>query len=264
MQNLISELLYLAKNHRHINFDFRIIRKRLLPQDFAVGSNKPNESPTDLIDADTWRDIVSLPDDVSIRTSDHFGSVFNVFWERWADWVAIVLALQDAVKEPKKSPIAHVACNAIDEFQASIYNVLTGFYRLAFSALRNIVEQMTIGLHLSLSNDINLFSNWLNGVDELKFGTVADNAQKHSVIINIEKALEDKINDSLFRQKNSKSQQDNGGFARRLFSELSSYTHGGPSFTNADIWQSNGPLFVPSAVEKWINVYSGFLLLLFY
>ena len=79
----------------------------------------------------------------------------------------------------------------------------------------------------------------------------------HTVIINIEKALENKINDSLFRQKKSKTQQDNGGFARRLFSELSSYTHGGPSFTNADIWQSNGPLFVRSAVKKWINVYSG-------
>ncbi len=199
MRNLIYEILYLIKNHRHINFDFRIIRKKLLPQNFAVGTNKPDESPTDLIDANTWRDIVSLPDDVSIRTSDYFGSVFNVFWERWADWVSIVLALQKSVKDPKKSPIAHVACNAIDEFQASIYNVLTGFYRLAFSALRNIVEQMTIGLHLSLSNDINMFSNWLNGVDELKFGWAADNAQNHSVIIKVENALENKINDSLFR-----------------------------------------------------------------
>jgi len=137
----------------------------------------------------------------------------------------------------------------IDEVQASIYNALIGFYRLAFSSLRNILEQMTIGLHLELTDNQKIFSDWVSGDRELRFGWATDNVSHHSSVYNLERHLANMTGDNLFQQK---TQKKRAGFARRLYSELSQFTHGGPAFTNADLWDgSNGPIFVPKAFEKW-------------
>ena len=39
----------------------------------------------DLVE-ETWNSIVSLPDDVSIRTSDDFGTLLRLLWDFWEDW----------------------------------------------------------------------------------------------------------------------------------------------------------------------------------
>jgi hypothetical protein len=221
---------------------------KLPPNAFAIGP-KTEPEPSDLVDPNTWNSLVSLPDDVSLRTSEHYGSVLKKFWYAWDEWICLVLALQGAVKKPSTSPIAHSANTAIDEVQASIYNALVGFYRLAFSSLRNILEQMTIGLHLELAHNQEIFSDWLNGDPELKFGWAADNVTHHPSIQKLESCLTPMIYDNLFQQKSPKKK---AGLARRLFSELSQFTHGGPAFTNGDLWDgSNGPIFVPKAFEKW-------------
>lgn len=56
--------------------DFRAKRIMLERKDFAIAPTK-YPGPTDLIRKKTWRDIVSLPDDVSIRTSDRYGSLLK-------------------------------------------------------------------------------------------------------------------------------------------------------------------------------------------
>lgn len=77
----------------------------------------------------------------------------------------------------------------------------------------------------------------------------ADNVTHHSSIQKLELHLIAMTGDNLFQHKKRKKR---AGFARRLFSELSQFTHGGPAFTNADLWDgSNGPIFVPKAFEKW-------------
>ena len=106
---------------------------------------------------------------------------------------------------------------------------------------------MTIGLQLSLANDQNTFRSWVNG-KQLLFGWAADCVRNHLPIAALERHLLIAVGDSLFRQKSSNQV---AGFTRRLFRELCDFTHGGPTFTNADIWQSNGPIFVPNAFEKW-------------
>ncbi len=59
--------------------DFRAIRMELEPDDFAVSDGKP-DIPTNLVDKKTWHGIVDLPDDVSIRTSNHQGTILkNVY-----------------------------------------------------------------------------------------------------------------------------------------------------------------------------------------
>jgi hypothetical protein len=52
--------------------DFRAVRSKLEPDEFAisVGQDVP---PSDLVDPDVWDSIMHLPEDVSIRISDHSG-----------------------------------------------------------------------------------------------------------------------------------------------------------------------------------------------
>lgn len=62
--------------------DFRARRLMLQDKDFALAPGK-YPGPTSLIPKATWESIVSLPDDVSIRTSDHYGSQLEEMWEYW-------------------------------------------------------------------------------------------------------------------------------------------------------------------------------------
>lgn len=144
--------------------DFRARRFMLEEGDFALA---PAEyaGPTNLIDEDTWKSIVALADDVSIRTSDKYGSQLQTMWEYWGMWTRVVGGVQALTGEPSESPTAIAACDATDEFQAGTYNALVGYYRVAFSCLRNVLEQMTIALQLSLSNDAHDFVDWRNGED---------------------------------------------------------------------------------------------------
>lgn len=58
--------------------------------------------------------------------------------------------------------------------------------------------------------------------------------------------------DNFFRRK---SPADNGGVVRRLFKRLSKFTHGTPGFTDADMRNSNGPIFVPETFESWRSLF---------
>src|SRR5262245_55616887 len=126
--------------------DFRSVRTKLPPEAFAL-SEGPEAPASDLVLRDTRSSIVSLPDDVSLRTSDHYGSNFTAFWQPfwqlWDEWRCVGGALQQAVDHPLDSPIAHTACDATNQFLASICNACVGSYRLAFTFLRGIVKGMT-------------------------------------------------------------------------------------------------------------------------
>jgi len=142
-----------------------------------------------------------------------------------------------------------VAVDSADYFQASVFNLLTGFYRLAFTSLRAVIEAMTIGLHFQRSGDRAEFDDWTQG-GEIGFGRAADKCMAHTA--RLEAALQASAGDDLFRQR---TKDNDGGLVRRLFRTLSHYAHGQPRFTDADIWSSNGPVFVPAAVKTWRDLY---------
>lgn len=223
--------------------DFRARRLMLQDKDFALAPGK-YPGPTNLIPKATWESIVSLPDDVSIRTSDHYGSQLEEMWEYWRIWVRVVLAVQALTRDPAESPTAIAASDAADEFQASAYCALVGYYRVAFSCLRNVLEQMTIALRLALVPDQNYFADWRNASEKIGFGWAGDTILKSAVVAALEKHLATAAADSLFAQKPK-------GLMRRFFGELSKYTHGAAGFTDADSRQSNGPIFVPKAFGAW-------------
>jgi hypothetical protein len=226
--------------------DFRARRFMLEKKDFAVASAR-YQGPTKLVSRKTWRSIIGLPDDVSIRTSDKYGPEIEQMWECWGMWGRVVLGIQDLSKDPRRSPAAIAACDSGDEFQAATYCALVGYYRVAFSCLRNVLEQLTIAVQLEMSKDPKTFADWRNGDNKLGFGWAADMLPKNATVAALQQHLEAATGDSLFNQ-NPK------GFARRLFSELSKYTHGAAGFTDSDYRKSNGPIFVPNAFLKWCSV----------
>jgi hypothetical protein len=236
--------------------DFRSIRLRLRPEDFAISVGQ-DVAPTDLVSSETWRSITSLPDDVGLRTSDHYGTILSIMWNLWGEWSCLVGGIQEQPAISPRSPIAQTACDATDHFQAAIYNALTGYYRSAYTSLRAVIENMTLGLEFQLENESNLYQEWLAG-GEFAFGWAADHVSKHAVVAKLESELQSVTGDNLYRQRRPPS--DGGGFARRMFRLLSKYAHGAPQHTDAEMWRSNGPIFVPEIFEEWtqyfLSVYS--------
>src|SRR6202040_4052151 len=103
--------------------DFRAIRIVLENDDFAFASES-DAPPPDLVDQETWNDILTLPVDVSIRTSNEYGCLLRTmqgYWEAWIDSLAFC-----------RDPIEDAISDAADEFQAATFNALHGYYRQAF------------------------------------------------------------------------------------------------------------------------------------
>jgi hypothetical protein len=55
------------------------------------------------------------------------------------------------------------------------------------------------------------------------------------------------VNDNLFDQKKS---TDEGGFARRIYSGISEFSHSRPGHADSDMRESNGPIYVASAFKQ--------------
>jgi hypothetical protein len=223
--------------------------------DFAVITKGTGTQREDLIPEEIWRHVVDLPDDVSIRTSYYYGTLLKDVVELKQELVHVSLVIQDSIgggEKIRSSPFAYMMTDATDELQASTYNALTGYYRVAFSTLRNIVENLTVGLQWQLLPNTAAFNAWLGG-KELKFANDgADLLHNHPSIASLEANLQATIHDDFFRQKNG---SDDGGFARRLFASLSKYTHGRAGHTDADMRKSNGPIFLGNVFLQWAAMY---------
>lgn len=199
--------------------------------------------------------MVSLTDDASLRTSDHFGSWLDALWNLWCDWIGIVETLQ---ADPPwsgngPSPLASIARDCTDYWQGAIHNALVGYYRLAHASLRSALENMVIGLCLELSPDAAAFEQWACGETEIMFGSAVDHVAQHGTIKSLERVVKAATGDNLFRPERRKdgSLLNAGGFVRRLIKELHRYTHAAPGHTDGEIWCSNGPIFVPEAFAAW-------------
>jgi hypothetical protein len=233
-------------------YDFRSTRVKLPPEAFAI-SHGMDLPPSDLVLEETWNSIVHLPDGVSLRTSDHYGTRLKKVWDYWGDWVTVVLDLQGRDQALVDSPIARVSSDCAVYFQASVHNALVRYYRLAFASLRSVVENMTVGLRFELATDRSKFQSWLAG-EEFGLGSAADQLKKYASVAQLERSLRVATGDDLYRQRNPAA-NDEGGLIRILFRELSKYAHGAPNYTDADIWASNGPVFVRDAFERWIHIF---------
>jgi len=231
---------------------------RLPPESFAIAP-EVDEPPTDPIDAQTWRGLVWLTDDVSLRTSEHHGTVLQHAYAVWGDWISLVLDVQALAANPAVDPLAVAAMGAGEEFQASISLALTGFYRQAIGTLRAVLESMLAALDLSVRNEPAAVSAWLEGAHDGMFWT----SRVRRRLSNLEPF-------SQFRTEEDSLFADAGWFAW-LYEVLCAFVHGRPAHTNAagrriettngGLWQSNGPIYVDDVFDMWARLFFNTMLI---
>lgn len=227
------------------SYDFRSTREKLPPEAFAYGPEGPDPAPTDLIDAKTWNSITSLPDDVSIRTSDYHGSELNIMNRLWGSCIEVLDEDQDAM--------FHAMLDSADELQACVYNSLCGYYRVASSCLRNALELNTIGAYLQVCCSASELGEWIEGRRKITFGEACDHLQGHAATQPLERLIESKMGYSIFAQKRAEKEE---GWIRNIYSQLSEFAHARPAVSLARMWEgSNGPVYVPSSFGRVFALY---------
>ena len=83
----------------------------------------------------------------------------------WGKWIEAVGETEDALSEPM--------LDANDDLQACMFDALHGYYRTAFSSLRNVLEVMTIGT-CGAVRATQCYENWQSGTAEFGFGVACD------------------------------------------------------------------------------------------
>ena len=134
--------------------DFRAVRIILEPDDFALSSGD-DPSPSDPVDKDTWQGITTLTDDVSIRTSNYHGKLLKIQYDLWGAWIESIGEKQDYLFD--------TLLDAVDEFHATTFNSLNGYYRQAISCLRSALELITIGTYCQVCSEADRYKEWREG-----------------------------------------------------------------------------------------------------
>jgi hypothetical protein len=178
-----------------------------------------------------------LPTDVLLRTTDHLGTVVRDMHEQWSAWIFAM------PMEQKMAPFMFDAVlDTSDEFAAAPFIATHGWYRQATAGLRNALEAMACAAMFAIRNDKRLFYDWRAGKHEPKFGNAIDLLAQDPALAAIEQRLG---TPALFSSKPD-------GVLRDSYAKLCRYAHSRAGHTNGDIWQSNGPVFIGSAViEFW-------------
>ena len=194
---------------------------------------------TDLLSEDSWASLTDLPTDVLLRTTDYLGSMVEDMLTQAYAWLT---ALPIGVRVPFLSD-AHL--DAHDEFRAAPLIAAHGRYRQATASLRNALEVMTHAVRFAVRNDQAGFQAWRNGIaDPPKFGNSSDLVGGDFTAARIDTALGGA---GIFGVKPP-------GVLRSLYADVCRYAHSQPGYTNADIWKSNGPVFIGRAFTQfWLD-----------
>jgi len=219
----------------------RYRRKRffLADQVFAIGGDGDHD-PQDLIRKKAWGELMTLPTDVALRTTDHMGSMIKDMQHQWSAWM-------DATPlDPDEWPFFHdVYLDVLEEFDAAPFIAVHGYYRQATAGLRNALEAMTHACRYAVANDEVGFNAWRsNSRQPPNFGNSVD-------FIGGKPA--GKVLDATLGGHGLFGHKPNG-VLRDLYADVCRYVHSQPGYSSGDIWQSNGPVFVPRAFTQfWLD-----------
>jgi hypothetical protein len=146
--------------------DFRAVRSKLEPDAFLISAGQ-DVPPSDLVDPDIWDGIMHLPEDVSIRISDHNGLRLQLMYQLWGDWL-------EAIGDPDKpDEMFNSLLEAADCFQGATFNFLHGFYRTALAELRTALELVMIGTYGTLYPTNKDYLQWKAGKSKFSVLRVA-------------------------------------------------------------------------------------------
>lgn len=221
--------------------DFRARRKILEPDDFALSDGAPDPSPTDLISEAAWDGIMTLPDDVAIRTTSHQGERIGLLHELWAGWIEVI---------PRRSIVADAMIYVADDFAAAIFNLVHGFYKQAINSLRSALEVTVLASDCALSQSLQRWREWENGAD-IRYADACKKLASNTRILLLEKDVRAETGGGIL--------PDAGGngiaWARNLYSRLSRFTHARGDSANSFLWESNGPIYSAEGMRVSYHLY---------
>jgi len=225
---------------------FREWRVYLSPEAFADPGDGI-QAPTSLINQKTWMHLMDLPTDVLLQTTDHFGPTFRATASLSHMWICAITPSGN----PDLPLVFDAYLDAYDEFEAAPFVAAHGWYRQATAGLRNALEVMVHAARFAIRGDRDKYLAWRDGTaDPPKFQNSVEIIKDHSSTAEVEATLPA---GALFGRNPD-------GVIRDLYKELCRFAHGHPGHTNADIWGSNGPVFVPEAfTQLWRDFRDTFL-----
>ena len=216
--------------------DFRRERRYLAPWVFAWPDDDNRKMtwppPSDLISRDSWDGIVDLPTDVALKSSSYEGSLIARLYELQSQWI---FSWPDVGDAPFMEEAALLAG---EEFDASVFNALHGWYRQALGCLRNALESLVAASALAVCNNDEHFQQWRAGTREIKFGNARELLRDSVAGKQVDT---DVAPESVFGDADT-------AWVKDRYARLCAYAHSRAGYNNADFWQSNGPIFVPSAL----------------
>lgn len=222
--------------------DFRAHRKVLEPDDFASFDGETDPPPSDLISEEAWDGIMTLPDDVAIRTTSHLGEWVALLHDLWADWI---------YSFPRRSIITDAMLDCADDFSAALFNLVHGYYKQAIGALRNALETMVLACECTLSRANDKWKEWQEG-KEMTFRKILPKLAASARFVKLEAHVRSLTGGGLFPEA-----ENNEGiaWARNLYQRLSNFSHARGNLTNSVLWESTGPVYSEKGMRTACYLY---------
>jgi hypothetical protein len=212
---------------------------------FTVPGGGKNPKAKNILGKKEWSSLMTLPTDVLLRTTDYLGPMVDDMLTQSYAW------LRSLPDDSTSMPFMfEVALDTHDELNAAPFIATHGWYRQATAALRNALEAMTHAARYAVKNDTAGYTSWRAGGQDPKFGNSIDIIGASGKVAPIETMLG---GSALFGNKPN-------GVMRTLYADVCRYAHSAPGFTNAEIWSSNGPVFVGQGFTQFWLDYSDTLM----
>ena len=225
--------------------DFRS-KRQLLPDDAFALVNEQFGEPTALIAEPLWRGLMSLPDDVVLRTTAHQGPMAEHCWQILAAWVE-----DFPIDRTQESFVVEAMMDVADALQASTFSALHGYYRQGLASLRGVLEVMLTAASFAVRDDrvgLENFrygpgnnSSWIQFSSDLDIVARDTKAKELSVVMG---------SHALFQGTG----RTRSGWIWGNYQLLSRYLHAIPGATDGEVWMgSNGPRWVPEAFVRHLR-----------
>lgn len=205
------------------------------PSIFLWSNGEPDEWPQhdDPMDREAWDHVMSLATHVALATSGYAGSQMTRLNQLNSDWTF-------SWPEPEAAPYTNYpSLIAGEEFDALVFNAMHGYYRQAIGCLRVALETLVMAAGFAVTNDKTGFDTWQSGHLEAKFGRarvlLRDSADGQS----IDSAC---ASESIFGDADT-------AWLNAWYKRLCDYAHSRAGHDNGGFWESNGPVFVPRALD---------------
>ncbi len=200
--------------------DHRARRFHLTAEDYGL-HEEPEYQPSGHIKREVWKSLVTLPDNVALRTTDNYSRSVETLHRLVWSW----LDIHDEL--PNRTPMQMQSMSVLECFDGAVFNAVHGWYRIAGIMLRCAFEDMLIGLFYQHQK-----ARWP------EYKEVVSGKRRSPGRKDMDRQLLTFVPSALLSQANALYQD-----------ELSAYMH---RISENQIWQSNGPNFTPEALDVWI------------